>query len=41
MKPYRKPHYKDTSERDFLAALCWAAFVGGMVGAVITMGVLA
>lgn len=40
MKPYRKPHYPQSAERDYLLSLCWAAFVGGMAGAIITMGVL-
>ena len=40
MKPYRKPHYKESAERDHLLSLCWAALVGGMVATIVTMGVL-
>ena len=40
MKPYRKPHYKESAERDYLLSLCLAALVGGMVATIVTMGVL-
>ena len=41
MKPYRtQVKTTESPERDFFAALCWAALVGGMVGSIVTMGVL-
>lgn len=41
MKPYRKPHYKESAERDYLLAWGASFLVGAMLGATLVMGVMA